>query len=75
MTAGRVDMRAPAVTGRLRTVALRADLRTPERLVAKIDMSASAIARRLRQASDLRALCLRLVGIGAANGLGAVRRS
>ncbi len=44
----------------MREASQRSDLYDGLRLHAKTGMSADAIAARLREASDLRALCLRL---------------
>jgi hypothetical protein len=48
------------VEGRLRTVSALADLRPEHRLDAKLDMSPAGITARLKTASALRDLCLRL---------------
>jgi hypothetical protein len=49
-----------AVGERLREVSRLTDLRAARRLDVKVDMSASAVTRRLRRQSALRSLCLRL---------------
>lgn len=54
------DLSPSAITARLREAAEATDLRTSERLAAKIDMSPSAITRRLRQVAALNRLCQRL---------------
>jgi hypothetical protein len=66
----RIDDSPLAVTARLREVGRLSDLRTENRLAAKVDMSPAALGRRLRVVAMLRRDCLRLVRIGEANGLG-----
>jgi hypothetical protein len=65
-----IDYSPTAVTSRLRKVGRLSDLRTENRLAAKVDMSPAALGRRLRAVSMLRRDCLTLVLIGEANGLG-----
>lgn len=48
------------VAARLAAASAASDLRATERLSAKIDMSPRGIARRLREASELLAVCQRL---------------
>jgi len=55
-----VDYSGPAVAARLREQGRRADLRSSNRLLGKLEMTAGAILRRLRHASRLREACLRL---------------
>ncbi len=48
------------VVARLREASRLSDLRVETRLHGKLDMSPAGIAARLREASDLLALCMRL---------------
>jgi hypothetical protein len=50
----------PPAVELLRTVSRLADLRPDRRLAIKVDLSAAAVARRLRRQSALRELCRRL---------------
>ena len=55
-----VDMSAAAIEVRIRRASLLSSLRPETRLDAKLDMSPEGVARRIREASELRALCLML---------------
>ena len=55
---------AEAIRARLQRASDLADLRPERRLEAKIGMSASAVFARLREVSELRALCLELERAG-----------
>jgi hypothetical protein len=57
---------AEAVRARLQQVSDLADLRPEHRLSAKIGMSGAAVFARLREVSELRALCLELERAGDA---------
>lgn len=63
-----VDYAPKAVLSRLRRVAELTDLRTENRLRAKIDYSPEAVLQRLRQVEAARRACMTL---GAASKLGA----
>lgn len=52
-----IDMSERAISMRLRTASRQSDLAPDRRLDAKIDLSPAGITRRLREASDLLALC------------------
>ena len=69
-----VEMSRSAISDRLR-MAAACDLTEKRRLAAKIDLSGTAVLHRLQSVSRLRALCLHLVALGEANGLGRARRS
>ena len=56
----RIPMDPQSIAARLDEVARLTDLRTENRLNAKIDYSPAAIARRLSQVAELRRLCLTL---------------
>ncbi len=55
-----VDMSADAVSARLAFVSKVSDLRSEARLAAKVDYSAAAVDKRIRQVAELRRLCLDL---------------
>ena len=59
------DLSPEAILGRLKQASDLSDLRAERRLDAKLDMSAEGIERRLREVSELLALC---------ESLGAARR-
>lgn len=62
----KIDMSPAAVDARLRTAsALAGSLRPGRRLETKIDLNGPAIARRLKDASDLLDLCRALARAGA----------
>ena len=52
-----IDMSARAVSERLRAASRQSDLAPDRRLDAKLDLSPAGLTRRLREASDLLALC------------------
>ena len=59
-------MSAAAIDARLREASrLAGSLRPQDRLATKIDLSGPAIARRLKEASDLLELCRALARAGA----------
>ena len=58
-----LELTPQAVTARLRAVSAVADLRPEHRLDAKIGLSAADVTARLKVASELRALCLRLASL------------
>lgn len=55
-----LDLSADGIARRLREAAGKTSLDPRHRLDAKIGLTAEAIARRIRTASQLRRLCLRL---------------
>lgn len=52
-----VDLSPEAIVDRLKQASDASDLRPERRLDAKLDMSAAGIERRLREVSELLALC------------------
>jgi hypothetical protein len=54
---GHVDLSPEAIVDRLKQASDASDLRAERRLDAKLDMSAAGIERRLREVSELLALC------------------
>jgi hypothetical protein len=66
-----LDRMSPeAVTGRLREMSERSDLRAAHRLATKVDMSAPAVTRRLRVQAALRDACLAWGRAGRGPGVG-----
>lgn len=53
----KLDLSPAAILERLKHASDASDLRAERRLHAKLDMSAEGIARRLREVSELVALC------------------
>ena len=64
MTTGPTPPTAAEVSRRLRWTSALADLDPGRRLDAKIGLDAARITSRLRRASDLRDLCVRLARLG-----------
>jgi hypothetical protein len=64
MTTGSAPPTAAEVSRRLRWTSALADLSPGRRLDAKIGLDAARITSRLRRASDLRDLCVRLARLG-----------
>lgn len=62
-----VDLSPQGLWGRLRSVGVTSDLRPGRRLDAKLDMSATGIARRLMEVSSLLITCRQLARIGNRN--------
>lgn len=63
-----VDMSPRAISNRLEAVNRMSDLSPEKRLDAKLDMSCDGVTRRLREASDLYAMCLQLAALGRGHG-------
>jgi hypothetical protein len=57
-------MTREAVTARLRAMA-EASKREPSPMARGVDMSSRSVTSRLREMSDVSALCAKLVGLGA----------